>query len=132
MTRVCLGSSGDTLVTVDWRTKTITEISLDGRTIGGFSHDDMIEPIAVAVNNNDEMLISDNGVGCILVFESCGKLKRKIGCKGKNKGELCVGPDGEIMVSETRIIVFGANWEIGTVSSKDGPRGRYSGVSVDR
>lgn len=142
VTGVCLGSSGDTLVTVNWRTKTITEMSLDGRTIGGFSHDDMIEPIAVAVNNNDEVLIADNGVGCILVFESCGKLKRKIGCKGKNKGEfkelssVCVGPDGEIIVADTRIIVFSANGEflreIGTVSSKDGPRGRYCGVSVDR
>jgi len=142
VTGVCLGSSGDTLVTVNWRTKTITEMSLDGRTIGGFSHDDMIEPIAVAVNNNDEVLIADNGVGCILVFESCGKLKRKIGCKGKNKGEfkelssVCVGPDGEIIVADTRVIVFSANGEflreIGTVSSKDGPRGRYCGVSVDR
>ena len=65
VTGVCLGSSGDTLVTVNWRTKTITEMSLDGRTIGGFSHDDMIEPIAVAVNNNDEVLIADNGAGCI-------------------------------------------------------------------
>ena len=76
------------------RKKTITEMSLDGRTIGGFSHDAMIEPIAVAVNNNDEVLIADNVIGCILGFESCGKLKR---CKGKNKGEfkelssVCVG-----------------------------------------
>ena len=38
-------------------------MNMDGRTIGGFSHDEMIEPIAVAVNNNDEVLIADNGVG---------------------------------------------------------------------
>ena len=61
-------------MTVNCGTKTITEMSLDGRTIGGFSHDDMIEPIAVAVNNNDEVLIADNGVGCILVFETPWKL----------------------------------------------------------
>merc|ERR1719412_3242267 len=82
------------------------------RTIGGFSHDDLIEPIAVAVNNDDEVLIADNGVGSILVFESCGKLKKKIGTKGKNKGEfkelssVCIGPAGEIIVADTRIIVF--------------------------
>ena len=35
VTGVCLGSSGDTLLTVNWRTKTITEMNLDGRTIGG-------------------------------------------------------------------------------------------------
>merc|ERR1712123_479975 len=142
VTGVCLGSSGDTLVTVNWRTKTVTEMTLDGKTIGGFSHDELIEPIAVAVNSDGDVFVADNGVGCILVFESCGKLKKKIGCKGKNKGEfkelssVCVGPDGEIIVADTRIIVFSANGEflreIGTVSSKDGPRGRYCGVSVDK
>jgi len=140
VTGVCLGSSGDTLVTVNWRTKTITEMNLDGRTIGGFSHDDLIEPIAVAVNNNDEVLIADNGVGSILVFESCGKLKKKIGRKGKNKGEfkelssVCIGPRGEIIVADTRIVVFSPAGEflreIG--SCKDtGARGRFCGVSVD-
>jgi len=143
VTGVCLGSSGDTLVTVNWRTKTITEMNLDGRTIGGFSHDDLIEPIAVAVNNNDEVLIADNGVGSILVFESCGKLKKKIGTKGKNKGEfkelssVCIGPRGEIIVADTRIIIFSATGEfireIGSVSCKEsGARGRFCGVSVDR
>jgi len=141
VTGVCLGSSGDTLVTVNWRTKTITEMNLDGRTIGGFSHDDLIEPIAVAVNNNDEVLIADNGVGSILVFESCGKLKKKIGVKGKNKGEfkelssVCIGPGGEIIVADTRIIIFSAAGEflreLGTVTCKD-TRGRFCGVSVDR
>ena len=35
VTGVCLGSSGDTLVTVNWRTKTITEMNMEGRAIGG-------------------------------------------------------------------------------------------------
>ena len=58
----------------------------------GFSHDDLIEPIAVAVNNKDEVLIADNGVGSILVFESCGKLKKKIGARGKKAGGVRVCP----------------------------------------
>ena len=109
----------------------------------GFSHDDLIEPIAVAVNNNDEVLIADNGVGSILVFESFGKLKKKIGTKGKSKGEfkelssVCIGPRGEIIVADTRIIIFSATGEfireIGSVSCKEsGARGRFCGVSVDR
>ena len=162
VTGVCLGSSGDTLLTVNWRTKTITEMNLDGRTIGGqwglgrvgdkmfiyfllylgFSHDDLIEPIAVAVNNDDEVLIADNGVGSILVFESCGKLKKKIGRKGKGKGEfkelssVCIGPAGEIIVADTRIIVFSPSGEfmreVGGVGGGAGARGRFCGVSVDR
>jgi len=139
VTGVCLGSSGDTLLTVNWRTKTITEMNLEGRTIGGFSHDDLIEPIAVAVNNDDEVVIADNVVGSILVFESCGKLKKKIGRKGKAKGEfkelssVCIGPAGEIIVADTRIIVFSPSGdfirEIGGVGG--GARGRFCGVSVD-
>jgi len=141
VTGVCLGSSGDTLVTVNWRTKTITEMNLDGRTIGGFSHDDLIEPIAVAVNNDDEVLIADNGVGSILVFESCGKLKKKIGTKGKGKGEfkelssVCIGPAGEIIVADTsRIIVFSPSGDkvLTEIGGAAAGRGRFCGVSVDR
>ena len=78
----------------------------------GFSHDDLIEPIAVAVNNDDEVLIADNGVGSILVFESCGKLKKKIGEKGKKLGQfkemaaLCICDNGHLVVADTRILVF--------------------------
>merc|ERR1719220_1295444 len=139
VTGICLGSSGDSLVTVNWRTKTVTEMNMEGRTIGGFSHDDLVEPIAVAVNNDDEVVIADNGVGSILVFESCGKLKKKIGRKGKAKGEfkelssVCIGPAGEIIVADTRIIVFSPSGdfirEIGGVGG--GARGRFCGVSVD-
>ena len=110
----------------------------------GFSHDDLIEPIAVAVNNKDEVLIADNGVGSILVFESCGKLKKKIGARGKKAGEfkelssVCIGPEGEIIVADTRIIIFSAAGQFlrelgGGASSKEvGAKGRYTGVSVDR
>jgi len=142
VTGICMGSSGDTLVTVNWRTKTITEMNLEGTTLGGFSHDEMVEPIAVAVNTKDEILIADNGVGSILIFEPCGKLKGRIGRKGKGPGEfkelssVCIGPNGEIIVGDTRIIVFSSSGEfqkeIGVVTTKEGVKGRYTGVAVDR
>jgi len=137
VTGVCLGSSGDTLITVNWRTKTVTEMSLDGRSVGGFSHDDMIEPIAVDINDNDEVLIADNGVGSVLVFEMCGKLKRKIGVKGRGVGELrelssvCVAPGGEVVVGDTRVIVFSSQGEFLREIGTEGVRGRYCGVAVD-
>jgi tripartite motif-containing protein 2/3 len=160
VTGVCLGSSADTLITVNWRTKTVTEISMDGVTIGAFSHDDFIEPIAVAINADGDMLVADNGVGSIMVFESCGKLKKKIGKKGTKKGDfkemssLCISPlNGDIIVADTRIIVFNSDGEFcrelggasamlpnsssGRESASGGgatagaARGRYSGVAVD-
>jgi len=157
VTGVCLGSSADTLITVNWRTKTVTEISMDGVTIGGFSHEDFIEPIAVAINADGDVLVADNGVGSVMVFESCGKLKKKIGKKGTKKGDfkemssLCISPiNGDIIVADTRIIIFNSSGEflkeLGGVNSgsKDhqgvgatagggtaAARGRYSGVAVD-
>jgi len=157
VTGVCLGSSADTLITVNWRTKTVTEISMDGVTIGAFSHDDFIEPIAVAINADGDMLVADNGVGSIMVFESCGKLKKKIGKKGTRKGDfkemasLCISPiNGDIIVADTRILVFNSDGDFlrelggaaammpssGRESASGGAtagaaRGRYSGVAVD-
>ena len=112
VTGISLGSSGDTLVTVNWRTKTITEMTLDGTTIGGFSHDELVEPIAVAVTPDGDLYVADNGVGAVLVFESCGKLKRKIGAKGKAAGQfremaaVAVCENGDVAVGDTRVILF--------------------------
>jgi tripartite motif-containing protein 2/3 len=136
VTGVCLGASGDSLVTVNWRTKTVTEMDLEGRTIGGFSHDDLVEPIALAVTQDDEVLIADNGVGAVLLFESSGKLKRRIGSRGKGAGQfkelggVCVGPGGEVLVADTRILVFSAAGEF--LRALGGGRGgRYCGVQVE-
>lgn len=142
VTGVCLGSSGDTLVTVNWRTKTVTEMTFEGRTIGGFSHEEMVEPIAVAVNEDGDVYVADNGVGSVLVFESCGKLKRKIGQKGKKIGNfkemtsLCICENGDLLVGDSRIIVFDSKTgdflrEISGLTTKEGNRGRYCGLSID-
>ena len=63
----------------------------------------------------------------------------QIDAKGKAKGEfkelssVCIGPGGEIIVADTRIIVFSPSGdfirEIGGVGG--GARGRFCGVSVD-
>merc|ERR1719318_858235 len=141
VTGVCLGSSGDTLVTVNWRTKTVTEMTLDGVTIGGFSHDELVEPIAVAVNSDGDVFVADNGVGSVMVFESCGKLKRKIGEKGKKPGNfkemssVCICDNGDLIVGDTRIVVFNSSGEFvrefGGMKTKEGSRGRYCGLSLD-
>lgn len=103
-----------------------------------------MEPIAVAVNRDGDVLVADNGVGAVMVFESSGKLKKKIGRKGTRRGDfkemssLCIGDDGEIIVADTRIIVFSAAGDFlkelgGSAAggSKEAARGRYSGVALD-
>jgi len=141
VTGVCLGFSKDSLVTVNWRTKMVAEMSLEGKQIGAFTHKEMIEPIAVAVNPEGDIIVADNGVG-ILVFEPCGKLIRKIGKKGTEKGQfrelfsVCVSQQGEIIVADTRIVVFDKNGnfvrEFGWKTPKEGSRGRYQGLAMDK
>ena len=152
VTGVCLGSSGDTLVTVNWRTKTVTEMTLEGSSIGGFSHDELVEPIAVAVTAEGDVYVADNGVGAVLVFESCGKLVRKVGEKGKKAGQLremsavCIcDKTGEVIVADTRILVFskegkflrefggaGGREEKGPGGKEEkGAKGRFCGLSLD-
>ena len=52
---------------------------------------------------------------------------------------MCIGPEGEIIVADTRIIIFSAAGQFlrelgGGASTKEvgGAKGRYTGVSVDR
>jgi len=140
VTGVCLGTSKDSLVTVNWRTKMVSEMSLEGKQIGAFTHKELVEPIAVAINPDGDFVVADNGVG-VLVFEPCGKLIRKIGKKGAEKGEfrelfsVCVSQQGEIIVADTRIVVFDKNGkfirEFGWKTPKEGSRGRYQGLAMD-
>ena len=68
----------------------VTEMSLDGNSIRAFSHDEFVEPIDVAINEDGDVLVADNGVGAVMVFESSGKLKKKIGRKGAKPGDFKV------------------------------------------
>ena len=88
-----MGLYQDTLVSVNWRTKTVAEMTLDGQLIGSFSHQEMVEPIAVsltpqvclltlssdltAVCLQGQFVVLDTGVG-VLVFDQCGNLLRKM------------------------------------------------------
>merc|ERR1719323_1546315 len=115
VTGICMGSSNDSLMLINWRTKTVTEISFDGHTIGSFTHEDFKEPIDVAIDQDGQVYVADNGVGSVLVFESSGKLLRTIGSRGTGKGQfkdisaLTIAPNGNVLVADSRIQVFKPN-----------------------
>ena len=46
---LCLGANADTLISVNWRTRVVAEMTLDGRQLGFFTHPELVEPIAVSV-----------------------------------------------------------------------------------
>lgn len=106
-----MGSSMDSLVVINWRTKTVTEVSHDGHTISTITHDDLKEPIDLALDIDGNILVADNGVGSVLVFDPAGKLLRTIGSRGVGKGQfkdisaVTVAPNGEIVIADSRIQV---------------------------
>lgn len=137
-TGVCMGSSADSLLAINWRTKTVTEMTMDGQTIGSFTHDDFKEPIDLALDLDDNVVVADNGLGSVLVFETSGKLLRTIGSRGQGRGQfkdisaVTVAPSGDILVADSRIQVFNPAGEfLREIFPQGKGKGRYGGLVCD-
>lgn len=75
--RSCTGIaiSNNGLVIINWRTKKVVEMTTDGDTLNSFSYNAFQEPIDVAVDKNyGHILVADNGLSCICVFDAEGKI----------------------------------------------------------
>ncbi|XP_071746315.1 E3 ubiquitin-protein ligase TRIM71 isoform X2 [Lepeophtheirus salmonis] len=78
VTGICLNgrTSCKSLFVINWRTKTVTELSISsGETLFSFTHQDFQEPIDLAYwkaseEEDDKILVADNGLGTILVFDA--------------------------------------------------------------
>lgn len=67
--------SNEGLVVVNWRTKVVTEMTTDGDSIKNFTYNAFMEPIDVAVDKSyGHILVADNGMSCVYVFDSVGKI----------------------------------------------------------
>ncbi|KAK9718052.1 NHL repeat [Popillia japonica] len=132
-TGIAVSSNG--LVIVNWRTKAITEMDTSGETLNTFTYNAFQEPIDVAVDKNyGHILVADNGMSCVYVFDSEGKILFQVGKKGTFKliSSVTVGPTGEIIVADTRIRIFSGKGDfIEIVSDETRGKGRYGGVIVD-
>jgi len=137
-TGICMGSSRDSLMVINWRTKMVTEMTLDGNTIGSFSHEDLREPIDIALDLDDNVVIADNGIGSVLVFETSGKLLKTIGSRGNGRGQfkdisaVTVTPSGDILVADSRIQVFSPAGDfVREIYPQGKGKGRYGGLVCD-
>lgn len=139
-TGIALSITAETLVVVNWRTKRVTEMtSQEGRLVNQFSHADLTEPIDVAVDSTGDVLVADNGLGAVLVFEPSGKLIRKIGNgKGTTAGyfnlitSVTVGCHDDVVVTDSRIQIFSKGGEfLREIYAGGKNKGKYGGVIVD-
>ena len=106
------------LVLVNWRTRGVTELNYDGDCVKKFTCDAFHEPTGVSVNRYNEVIIADNGVGCLFMFSAQGQLLRKIGSKGSKDGQfqlisdICSSPiNDDILVTDSRVQIFTRNGE---------------------
>ena len=131
-------SPNQNLVVVNWRTKHVTEINIEGVVVKKFTSPEFIEPTSVAVNSHGETIVADNGIGKLLVFNSVGKLIGRIGQKGNKPGQfnlissIYTGPNNEIYVTDTRLQVFSRVGKfMYEITSGTGVKGHYGGVTID-
>ncbi|XP_045475674.1 tripartite motif-containing protein 2-like isoform X2 [Harmonia axyridis] len=135
--RSCTGISlsNNGLVVINWRTKFITEMTVDGNTIRTFTHGSFLEPIDIAVDKSyGHILVADNGTSCIFVFDEEGKFLFQIGGKEvfQSISSVAIGPNGEIVVADSEIKVFSAKGDFLKVVADGGKaKGRYGSISVD-
>ncbi|KAL1491893.1 hypothetical protein ABEB36_012415 [Hypothenemus hampei] len=135
--RSCTGItlSNNGLIVVNWRTKYVTELTTDGETIKTFTNNAFQEPIDVAVDKHyGHILVADNGMSCVFVFDEEGKILFQVGKKGTFSmiSSVCVSPTGEILVADSRIQMFSAKGDFMEVLYDEGRgKGRYGGIVID-
>lgn len=135
--RSCTGIaiSNNGIIVVNWRSKQITEMTTDGETVKSFTYNAFQEPIDVAVDKSyGHILVADNGMGCVFVFDEEGKILFQVGKKGVFNliSSVAVGPGGEIVVADSKIQVFSAKGDFLRLVYDDGKgKGRYGGIAID-
>ncbi|XP_015521414.2 tripartite motif-containing protein 2 isoform X2 [Neodiprion lecontei] len=133
--RSCTGIaiSEQGLVVINWRTRTVTEMTSFGDMIRFFSYNGFQEPIDVAVDRSyGHVLVADNGQSCVFVFDCDGKMLFQVGKRNTFKliSSVTVGPAGEILVADSRIQVFSAKGDFSEEIYAEG-KGRYGSIAVD-
>ncbi|GBM76538.1 Tripartite motif-containing protein 2 [Araneus ventricosus] len=131
-------SAKNTLFIANWRTKYVTEIDFDGNFVQKFTHCDFVEPIDLTINSKGQILVADNGASSVLIFEPTGKFISRFGKKGSENGafnlmsSITIGPQDEIIVSDSRIQVFTASGKfIREIYPEGKGKGHHGGVVYD-
>ncbi|XP_047030528.1 tripartite motif-containing protein 2-like [Helicoverpa zea] len=133
--RSCTGIAvtAEGIVAVNWRTRTLTEVTADGTTLRTIRSERLVEPVCVAADPVTRRLaVADNGARAVFLFDSQGNIEREIG-----NGEL--GLVGGLALSEDLLIIADVAVRVydteGNLKNVFAPvpkgRGGYGGVALD-
>lgn len=125
------------LAVVNWRTKFVSILDpVEGSLVRQYTAPAFVEPIDIAVNSRNEVIVADSGARKIFKFDQIGNLVTTFGSHGDKDGQfkvisaLCVGKNDEILVADHRIQIFSKD---GKYLRKvvDSGEGSYGGLTVD-
>lgn len=133
------------IVVVNWRTKRVTTIDVDNEVVAAasrcFTCDGFVEPVAVTTNSRGEVVVADNAVGKLFVFDGDGKLLRTIGSKGDAKGQMKLvsyvysAPNDDLLVCDHRVQAFSRTgdflYDFPPAGTPVPVPGQFGGVTVD-
>lgn len=133
--RSCTGIAvtAEGVVAVNWRTKTLTEVSLDGATLRVVHSERLVEPVAVASDVTTRRLaVADNGARTVFVFDQHGNIELEVG-----SGELgLVGgvalTEQLVVIADTCIRVYDSSSTLlTTLAPVPKGRGGYGGIALE-
>ncbi|XP_026734551.1 tripartite motif-containing protein 2-like [Trichoplusia ni] len=133
--RSCTGIAvtAEGIIAVNWRTRTLTEVTADGTTLRTIRSDRLVEPVCVAADTvTRRIAVADNGARAVFLFDRHGNIEREIG-----NGEL--GLVGGIALSEDLLIIADVAVRVydieGNLKNVFAPvpkgRGGYGGVALE-
>lgn len=125
------------IAVINWRTKFVSVLDpVDGSKVKQFTCPGFIDPIDIAVNSRNEIIVADSSAHKVFKFDQGGNLVTTFGSQGDKDGQLkdihaiCIGKSDEILVADHRIQIFTKD---GKYSRKvvDSGEGSYGGIIVD-
>ncbi|KAL8584113.1 hypothetical protein ACOMHN_011728 [Nucella lapillus] len=124
------------LAVVNWRTRAVTVLTVDGEVVRQFSNPALLEPIDIAINSRGEVIVADAGASKIFIFDPAGSLTTTFGSRGEKDAQfklisaIAVGKNDEILVADHRIQIFSKD---GKFSRRlvDSGKGQFGGLCVD-
>ncbi|CAH0585748.1 unnamed protein product [Chrysodeixis includens] len=133
--RSCTGIAvtAEGIIAVNWRTRTLTEVTADGTTLRTIRSERLVEPVCVAADTvTRRIAVADNGARAVFLFDRHGNIEREIG-----NGEL--GLVGGLALSEDLLIIADVAVRVydieGNLKNVFAPvpkgRGGYGGVALE-
>ncbi|KAH8038925.1 hypothetical protein HPB51_004037 [Rhipicephalus microplus] len=137
-TGLAISPSAGTLVTCNWRTRTVTEFTAEGTIVRTFTHVDLLEPTALTVDSQGYVFVVDSGKRCIFIFNQEGTLVKKV--EGKvlalptnfNPSAIAMSADNNVLVADSTIHVLDSQGNrLSTMFAEGKGKGRFGGICVD-